>query len=321
MLKRTWLTMSGWSERPGQLRGLALIVFTVFVFALLLRKIALQDVAQALQTIPFSTWALATLLTFSFPIFSALRWHLTLRAIGYRVSIWRCLTITLGTSPISAIAPSKAGDLLKAISLRKEISILEVSGTVLTERAFDVLLLASLSLIGGMVIGNALITRAAAVIIGAGLVGLLTLPLLVASIPKPTVREKLERMIRILKALQAQPMLALGVLALTAVNWLASIAQTHLLLVAVGASTPFVLTISVLPIAIFVGLVPVTIGGMGTRDATLVALLAPTASASQALAVGLLYSFFGYWLLALLGLPFLKTAVFADKARPSPTRP
>lgn len=309
--------MSGWSERRGQRRGLLLIVLTACTFALLLRNVDLNAIWNSLKTIPPGTWLLATLLTGSFPILSALRWHLTLRAIGHRVSVRRCLTIILGTFPISAIAPSKAGDLLKAVSLRKEISVLEVGGTVLAERAFDVLFLALLSLTGSVIVGNAPIIRFSAVIAGAGVVGLLILPLLVASVPKPKVREKLQRAIRVLGALQTQPGLALGVFALTAVNWLASIVQTHLLLVAVGASTPFTLTISALPIAIFVGLIPVTVAGMGTRDATLITLLAPTASASQALTVGLLYSLFGTWLLALLGLPFLNVALFAGGTRHS----
>jgi len=48
---------------------------------------------------------------------------------------------------------------------------------------------------------------------------------------------------------------------------------------------------------------------MGTRDLALVTLFAPFASSSQALAVGLLYSFFGHWLLAVLGLPFVRRAL------------
>ena len=150
-------------------------------------------------------------------------------------------------------------------------------------------------------------------IVGAGLIGLTLLPLMVAATPTPRLREKLERLLRVLGALRARPALAAGVLLLTAVNWLASIIQTHLLLLAVGAPVSFLLTATVLPIAIFVGLVPVTIGGMGTRDAALVSLLASAATPAQALSVGLLYSFFGYWLPALLGLPFFRSALFTKR--------
>lgn len=302
--------LSGWAERAGQLRGLLLIAVTATTLALLFRQIDLRAVASHLREIPAGTWVLAFLLTLSFPIFSALRWQLTLRALGHAVPLVRCLTIILGTSPVSAIAPSKAGDLLKAISFRGEIGILEVGGTVLVERALDVILLATFALVGAIAQGHSLIARAAAVMAGAGIIGLLLIPHLVAVVPKPALREKLERAVGILRALRRRPGLAAGMVIYTTANWLASIVQTHLLLIAVGAQPSFLLTTAVLPIAIFVGLLPLTIGGMGTRDAALVTLLAPAATASQSLAVGLLYSFFGYWLLAVLGLPFLRRALF-----------
>lgn len=305
--------LSGWTERRGQLRGVLLIVITLVVFYVLFRRIDRTAVLGSLATIPLWAWIASLLLTLSFPVLSAFRWHYTLKALGHHVPVTRCLKIILGTSPISAIAPSKAGDLLKALSLRGEIGILEVGGTVLAERALDVLVLAALALVGGIIIGNVLVTRLAGAIIGAGIAGLLLLPFLVASIRKPKWRERLERLIRVFHALRAQPSKAIAVLALTVLNWLASIAQTHVLLLAVGAHPPLWLTVAVLPIAIFIGLIPITIGGMGTRDAALVTLLASAATAPQALSVGLLYSFFGYWLLAVLGLPFMKSALFSSK--------
>lgn len=304
------LAVSGWTNWHGRIRGILLIAATAVIFALLFRRIDLTAVGRSLAGIPPRAWLSALLLTVTFPILSALRWRLTLRALGYRVSFSRCLTIILGVSPVSAIAPSKAGDLLKAISFRGQLSTLEVAGSVLTERALDIILLSAFSFLGGFFIRQGLITRASAFVAASGLVALLLLPSAVASIRRPGLRGKLERVVRILGALRSQPALLLAVVALTTLNWLASIVQTHVLLTAVGAGVPFLATVAVLPMAIFIGLVPITIGGMGTRDAALVTLLAPWASAPQALTVGLLYSFFGYWLLAVLGLPFLRAALF-----------
>lgn len=306
--------LSGWTTRRGQLRGAALLVLTAAIFALLFRQIDVTTVLTVLGTLSARAWLVAFLLTLTFPVLSALRWRLTLRAIGHQVPFRRCLTIILGVSPVSAIAPSKAGDLLKAISFRGEIGILEVSGTVLVERALDVIVLAALATGGALLVGQALIAKLAALIAGAGVVTLLLVPVLAPSVRRPALRDKLHRALAVVTGLRARPATAVGVVAYTVANWLASVAQTAVLLEAVGARTPFALTLAVLPIAIFIGLIPVTLGGMGTRDAALVGLLAPTASAPQALAVGLLYSFFGYWLLALLGLPFVRTALFPRPA-------
>lgn len=312
-LSATVARLSGWAERRGQLKGILLIAITLVVFFVLFRRIDFATVLETLSVIPPWAWLVSLLLTLSFPILSALRWHYTLRAIGHHVPVSRCLKIILGTSPISAIAPSKAGDLLKALSLRGEISVLEVGGTVLAERALDVLVLAGLAFLSGLLVEHALITRFAAAIVGVGIVGLLVLPMLVASIRKPALRGRLERLIRVLHALREQPAIAFAIVFLTALNWFASIVQTHILLLAVGAHPPFWLTAATLPIAIFIGLIPITLGGMGTRDAALVTLLSSAATAPQALAVGLLYSFFGYWLLAIFGLPFMNSALFGSK--------
>ena len=64
-------------------------------------------------------------------------------------------------------------------------------------------------------------------------------------------------------------------------------------------------TVAVVPIAIFVGLVPVTIAGMGTRDAALIYLFSAYASDSASITVGLFFSLLRYWVLALAGIPFL----------------
>jgi len=53
------------------------------------------------------------------------------------------------------------------------------------------------------------------------------------------------------------------------------------------------------PIAIFVGLLPITLAGIGTRDGALVALIAPHAVAAL---VGL-FSTLRYVVMALLGVP------------------
>jgi hypothetical protein len=48
---------------------------------------------------------------------------------------------------------------------------------------------------------------------------------------------------------------------------------------------------------------------MATRDSAMVVLFSAFASSSQALAAGILYSFFGYWLLAVAGIPFIRKAL------------
>jgi hypothetical protein len=90
-----------------------------------------------------------------------------------------------------------------------------------------------------------------------------------------------------------------GFLLLTALNWFASMVQTKLLFGGVGAVVPLGFTVAALPVVLFVGLLPITFAGMGTRDSAMLVMFFAYATQAQILAVGLLYTFFGYWLLAL----------------------
>jgi hypothetical protein len=91
--------------------------------------------------------------------------------------------------------------------------------------------------------------------------------------------------------------------------------QTKLLFGGVGAVVPLGFTVAALPVVLFVGLLPITFAGMGTRDSAMLVMFFAYATQAQILAVGLLYTFFGYWLLALVGFPFVKKALQLYPAR------
>lgn len=111
------------------------------------------------------------------------------------------------------------------------------------------------------------------------------------------------------RSLGTSPGLLGGFLLLTALNWFASMVQTKLLFGGVGAVVPLGFTVAALPVVLFVGLLPITFAGMGTRDSAMLVMFFAYATQAQILAVGLLYTFFGYWLLALVGIPFVKNAL------------
>ena len=68
---------------------------------------------------------------------------------------------------------------------------------------------------------------------------------------------------------------------------------------------------AIFPLAILAGLVPVTVSGIGTRDAAFVALLSSQMSQAQATLVGIGYTLFAYWLLSLLSFPAVAWQVMA----------
>lgn len=93
------------------------------------------------------------------------------------------------------------------------------------------------------------------------------------------------------------------VVLLTALIWVLHMLQIYLFFACLGAAPSFGEFFAMVPLAIFIGLIPVSIAGFGTRDAALVGLL-PMLPASTVLATAL-YINLRYILPAIAGLPFL----------------
>ena len=283
-------------------------VFTVIVFWLLSRQVDFGEVKQTLSGAHIPTLAFGASFTFLFPVFSSLRWRRMLQALGHEVPFRDCFDMIMAAWPMGTITPSKTGDFVKAYYLKDRAPVRVVLGSVLAERTLDVLVLLALAVMGCVFFqrwGLALIAGAA--LLG-GLLAILVLLRFRLPIPRK-LKEKLAGVLGSLRLLARTPALLGVVILYTVLNWSCSIAQLVLCYRALGVEVPMIFAAGALPLAIFVGLLPLTLSGMGTRDAALISLFAPYATSEVSLGVGLLYSLFGYWLPALAGVPFMRRAL------------
>ncbi|MFQ5915185.1 MAG: YbhN family protein, partial [Nitrospinota bacterium] len=234
------------------------------------------------------------------------RWGAILRAMGHRVPFARRFEIIMGTWPIASVTPSKAGDVLRARPLRERIPAVETVGSVLAERVVDVLVLSGVWLLGASVAGMWKMAVLAGCILAGAVAGLIVLGGDFRGIGRSLLGAKFQGLLTAFRALGRRPkMLALAVL-WSGLNWFLSVLQVKYLLLALGGSIGIVEVMASLPPALFVGLLPFTIAGMGTRDAAVVALFASYGAPHQLLGMSLLYTFLGYWLFALVGLAFTR---------------
>jgi len=96
----------------------------------------------------------------------------------------------------------------------------------------------------------------------------------------------------------------LKIASLSILIWFLHLLQIWLFILALKAWTPFVANLALAPLAILAGLLPLTFGGIGVRDAALIYFYRPFLSAPVAAALGLLCTA-RYVLPAIGGLPFL----------------
>jgi uncharacterized protein (TIRG00374 family) len=103
--------------------------------------------------------------------------------------------------------------------------------------------------------------------------------------------------------------------------WFLYLVQIWGFILALNAWAPFPAHLALAPLALLVGLIPVTFAGIGTRDSALIVLYQPFFNAPTAAALGLLCTL-RYLLPAIAGLPWLgQYLARARSLRVSPLRP
>ena len=218
----------------------------------------------------------------------------------------------LDALPLTSITPAKAGDVIKAYYLKEKVPSDKTIGAVVAERTFDILSLVLLSLIG-MLFRQRYELASIAFIILVCIIAIFILARLTSSfhlsIIKDSWNEKIQNLILPLRLLTRHKTAFCLVFFYSLLIWFISIVQTLTFFYALGLDIPLLFTVANIPIAIFIGLIPVTLGGMGTRDAAIIFLFSEFASPEKLLGVGILFSIFRYWLLSLIGIPFMRKMV------------
>jgi glycosyltransferase 2 family protein len=256
-------------------------------------------------------------------LLAAVRWGLVLSAMGYNLGYRRTLSVVLSAWPLVVVTPSRTNEFLRALAVRKQVPLASGAGSVLAEKAVDVFVLLALACAGAVLHGFWLLGA----FMGLGM--LLELGVVWAVMKNrqrlgrlPLFRTHMQRIEQLFSAFGAlgrapQKLAALGVVSLSIRVF--AVAVTYALLVAVGAHVGWLDTLTLWPVATLVGLIPVTVAGMGTRDGAFIYLLRAGGVALDkpaVLAATMGYSVVAVWTFALIGLPFmLREAAFRGAAR------
>jgi glycosyltransferase 2 family protein len=303
------LALAGWRGRMSRLKGLVLALLTVAILWLLLSRIEFAQVAAAFARIPPWAWLSAAAIALVLPLNLTTRWWFVLSQMGFSVPWSRCLVVLLGVHPLSMASPSRAADSLRAYAFRRQGIAMPVLGGILAERLLDILVLATIAALSALRLGRGNLALVAGIGALAVLLVLVLTPWLGRLRLRPAWRHNLIRFSSSAAIFQRRPRALAGALGLTLLHWGLSVLMVLLLLRGTGVEIGYFQVSAALPLAIFVGLVPITFGGIGTRDAALVALLASSVEAPDCLAVSLLYTVFSYLPSALVGLTLTRRAL------------
>lgn len=284
-------------------KRLLLVACSLVMLGALASAINWERLLEAFRHVSPVPLLFAFLLTLLFPLLGTLRWLAVLRALGVRIEAGRAFEVVMACQPVGNLTPGKAGDFLKATAVHSNTLGL---GSVLAERVIDVAVLGVFGVTFGLIAGSWLAVAGGLVGIGGAATIILGARLIARLIAGRPIAIKLEGFLKVFPRLASRPRLLTACVLSSALNWFLSMVQLWFLLDAFGARAPLTFVIAILPAATFSGLLPIpTFAGAGPRDAALLYLSVGIIDPAAMLASSIMYTFFGYFLLGLAGLPFL----------------
>jgi uncharacterized protein (TIRG00374 family) len=285
--------------------NIALYASTALIFYLLLKHMDVNAIVDELKQASPVYILYSFLLSLIFAILSGLKLKMLVKMMGYKIAWIRCQKITFATYPLNVILPSKSGDLAKSWSLKRIMPVSQGVGIFILDRLMDLIILCLMSFAGSALISDIklLILSLSALLIG--IISIFILYKAKSFISNNRVFRHLTDIGYATRSLLYNWKYFIAIFAISILIWIGSVFQIFLLYSAVGKHIPFTFSIAVSPIAILIGILPITVAGMGTRDLSLVYLFSAYSTDSASISVGILFSFLRYWVLALVGIPFL----------------
>lgn len=318
------------------------LAITILLVALILWRLDRPALLANLRNID-GAWFLAGI-AFFVPqgVVIAWRWKKIIEPL-VTMPLGEAARLVFASQSMNLILPSKLGDLTKAVFLYRggALDLPRATQVVVFEKLLDVAALAFWMLLGlvGFVATGGIATRPAtfapAVATAAGLgVVAITLVAVLYYVPferipalarlrtqteRPGIRGKFARMAtlghEVMAVLQKSPGRRWLVQAASLAIWALHLAQIYCFFRALGAQPPMIAFAAFMPLSIFVGLLPFTIAGIGTRDSAMIQLFLGYAPKEVLAGVGLLITL-RYLVPAACGLPYLaKYATMAKEAR------
>jgi uncharacterized protein (TIRG00374 family) len=309
-------------------RSILAVVVSAVILIFLFHKIDIKAASTIIRGSDLRLILLAVLLSLSINIFiGALKWKMILRRMNCELSFREALSIRAACAPFKVVFPLKSSELLKAFYLNKKkgMPFGRAVSSLLVEKALNILVTLCIFLVG-----LGLVDLKIPWIVPASL----TLTVLLILFSKkaregfinlvgrihPKLHDFTTELLHGFEVIGPKKMASLLFYSLLFQS--SEFINTYILFKAVGVNLPFSLIMVYIPLIMVINNLPITVLGLGTREALLVFLFAQYGASSSLLSGGILVSFVEYILPLLAGLFFMRlfleyTAIERDVASES----
>lgn len=249
----------------------------------------------------------AVLITLCIPIASAIRWKGVIRAQNINLSIWTAIRAVLMANVLNSFLPSKGGDVVKALYLKnKGISI--GLGTVILERMIDLFVLGILGIIG-FVVSNTIWGFWIGLILIIGVSSIISIIIIIPVYKLPvsnTLKLKFNDFSKVFSLWIKNPFAIIQTFLSSCIVWFCAGYSVVFLCIAFNTEVTIGYSLSIFPLCILAGLFPLTLSGIGTRDAAFIHFFVLVGvSIEIATMIGFGYTILAYWLLSLISFPVI----------------
>jgi glycosyltransferase 2 family protein len=287
--------------RFAWLKSLLLTFVTGIIFIYLFSRIQLQSIWETyIQANGLFMSSAVIVSLFANLLAGPYIWGLILKFMKYEVPVKNLAYSVIASGPVRSILPLKSGEILKAIYLQKKFNIPweEALGSCVFDKFTNLLGLLLLIGVTACICGKVYIGVTAVMLFAASLIFLhfirhvrIETPLFF-NYPKPRmIISGLARAFREISFFQR------GIIILvSALFQLTHVFNTYLIFRALGIEVPLMGVLLFVPFIVFVTNVPVTIAGLGTREAAFMFFFYAYAGPHKLLSAGLLLSAIEYLL-------------------------
>ncbi len=286
----------------------------VGIFIYLIYRIGLQKIIDVFKNVRYGYLSLVIILALVIAILQTYKWSLILKKQGINLKLYFLFKVQLISALYGAITPGRVGSLIKANYIKNKTGkhLGESSSSVILERLVDLFVVSLFALFGAFLLINYFSNLFWELL---ALVFILFLAVIFIFLKRERTRfflkffhkhlvpkkykEKASELFHSFYDGLVHPKYLIKPFLISLLTWFLLFSQAYLSALALSVdNVPFYYFYGFFPLGSIIGLIPITIAGMGTKEVTLIGLFSIVgySIADKIMAISLLWSFISLYL-------------------------
>jgi len=295
------------------IRTVIAVTISLLLLFLLFYKIDACKVFSIICTSNLKLILLAAAISLSVNIFlGVIKWRRILAALGCSLPFKEALAVYSGCLPLRVVFPMKSNELFKAFYLQRQkgFPFLRGFSSIILDKTLNLLVILCIFLIGLSLV-EVKFPKVLPIVASLVLIALLfstplrSMVIRLARAIHPRLHRFTEQLLSGFADISTKEKIILT--GYSVIFQFSEFINTYILLRAVGVWVPFAMVLVFIPLIVIINNLPITMLGLGTREALIIFLFAKYGQSTSLLSASLLVSFIEYILPVLFGIFFIKS--------------